>query len=161
MEKAGHDSGFSKCERHTGRQTMRESSYPSENKLASAACKRCGCQQFVVEIARPPHYMAERCGSCGLFSRFIPKPRSSELKPRYPEVSERIGSALPADADLLARVAKLERAFAGYDTELKILVRAILDCGMLRGKGGVRDVDVNDELVAGLGETLAREEKGR
>ena len=73
-------------------------SYSPENKLASPACRRCGHNDFTREPAKPPHYQAERCKSCGLFSRFVAKPRLS-IKPGYPEVGEQLRAGFDSPRD--------------------------------------------------------------
>jgi hypothetical protein len=56
--------------------------------------------------------------------------------------------------DVIARIERLERAFAGYDSQLGIIVKAILGCGVLQGTGGQPGVDVDDGLVSKFVEQL-------
>jgi hypothetical protein len=82
------------------------------------------------------------------------KPLSvTELKPK-PKVADTLS------ADLLARLERLERSFANYDSQLGILVRAILSCGVLQGKGVPEEIDVDsdgvDRLVRELEEAEGR-----
>ena len=145
---------------------MRDPYYP-ENKLASPACRRCGYNDFTREPAKPPHYQAERCKSCGLFSRFVAKPRSSQLaiKPRYPEVGEQLRADFDSPRDeshrsCRERFERLERKFSGFETELTILVRAILNAGVPQGKGAP-EVDIDPDLVTQLVDKLTEGEEGR
>lgn len=62
-------------------------------------------------------------------------PQPPSPSPPYPEVGESTGPDIvfSQPADLSARLEALERKFNGHDTSLKILVRAVLGCGMLQG----------------------------
>lgn len=126
-------------------------------------CKRCGSPDLFIRPEGP--HLGLFCRPCGLWQKWISKAtarRYQNTKP-YPEVSERIGpaAAMSEAADLNARMDALERKFNGYDISLNILVRAVLACGVLQGRGGAPDVDVNDERVAELVQELEQNEGER
>jgi hypothetical protein len=56
------------------------------------------------------------------------------------------------------RFQKLENTIAGYDRELKIVLKAIWACGILQSRGNPPSIDVDDELVDKLGRELAEAE---
>jgi hypothetical protein len=102
-------------------------------------------------IPTPQHIQPKFDASDG----FEPKP--------YPETRESIGR--PAvdvpSGDLAVRVERLERAFAGYESQLGILVRAVLSAGVLQPPKSAPESDIDPERVYGLAESLACEEQGR
>jgi hypothetical protein len=94
-----------------------------------------------VDLSQPPKPIPVR----------LSEPLKTIPAPIYPEVGESIGPDVVSDieqpTDLCARVERLERAFAGYDSQLGILVRAILACGVLQGAQSPPLVNVDDNLA--------------
>jgi hypothetical protein len=128
-------------------------------------CKRCGSSHLFTKI-EPPH-VALRCRDCNAWQSWISKSKARRFQVNkvrltvpsktYPQTVERIGPAVVDPSDLCVRVERLERAFTGYDSQLGILVKAILACGVLQGKGGAPsrvnvDEGLVNELVAELSE---------
>jgi hypothetical protein len=132
------------------------------------SCKSCGSANLIIKL-EPPHY-ALRCQACGTWQSWIRKSEARRVKataespafnvaPKpYKPVGESIGPAVvdTSPTNLSARVEKLERAFAGYDLQLGILVKAILSAGVLQGKGGAPEVDVDSEDVYRLAARVGR-----
>jgi late competence protein required for DNA uptake (superfamily II DNA/RNA helicase) len=139
------------------------------------SCKRCGSPDLFIK--QQSVHLGLFCRDCGLWQQWVRKSQASRYQrekvpltaplkpiptPIYPEVGESIGpdvvqiSAQPTD--LCARVEKLERAFAGYDSQLTILVRAILNAGVLQGCKVPPRVDVSDELVDRFVRELAEDQ---
>jgi hypothetical protein len=126
------------------------------------SCKRCASDALYVK--QQGMHLALLCRQCNLWQQWISKSDARRYQrekvrlsvplkpiptPIYPEVGESIVDlSQPAShSDLSARVERLERAFAGYDSQLEILVRAVLACGVLQGTGSAPGVNVDDTLV--------------
>jgi hypothetical protein len=129
-------------------------------------CRRCGSNSFSTEPAKPPHHLASRCRSCGLFAKFISKKDLPQSNP-YPQIYERVRADFNSPRDdshesCHERFERLEKALADYDSQLGILVRAIVGCGVLQGRGAAPSrVHVDDELVSRLVGELAEGGAGR
>ena len=133
------------------------------------SCKRCGSADL--EVRQQSIHLGLFCSTCGLWQRWVSKHDARryhrEAQPKltstpYPEITERIGPAVDApNGELAARIERLEKEVAGHDRELGIVLKAIWACGILQGKGGAPDVDVDSDLAGNLGRELAEEEAGR
>ena len=127
MESLAHNTALS--------QASFKPSYPG-------VCKSCGAESLFLRQTKI--HLGVFC-SCGVWQKWIKRSaahryqvRISEPKPiPYPEVGESIGPAITdaPSGDLAARVEKLEQAFAGYDREIRIVLKAIWACGVLQGHG--------------------------
>jgi hypothetical protein len=139
-----------------------DSSQVSDFPHGKGSCKHCGRTDLFLD-QRGQHF-GYFCRACGRWQgrwvkhsevRRLRRARERVSPKPYQPVLESIGPAnfSPAtvaeasNADLAARVEKLERAFAGYDLQLGILVKAILACGVLQGCKVPPLVNVSDELV--------------
>ena len=124
----------------------------------SDTCKRCGSDDLFTEPAKPPHYLALRCRSCGLFVKFISKEVAEQV------VKNSVRADLDSTEDSLSNhggltqdtphlscavdIDYLNKRIASMERELAVLMRAILACGVLQGKGAApSQVDINDDLV--------------
>ena len=133
------------------------------------SCKRCGSDDLFVK--QQSVHLGLFCRQCGLWQKWITKSEARRRKaaasrtavfdvaPTAPAVtqlplSKPVSPSFESHTDCSARFEKIER-------ELSVVLKAILACGVLQSKGGAPIVDVDDERVSRLVETLAREEEGR
>jgi hypothetical protein len=127
-------------------------------------CKRCGSPELFIK--QQSVHLGLFCRECNLWQQWISKSAArryqkvqlTEPAQPYPEVGERIGLAVDTPQDVIARLERLEKAFAGYDSQLGILVRAILACGVLSGAQSPPLVNVDDNLVDRFVRELAEDQ---
>jgi hypothetical protein len=121
-------------------------------------CKRCASADLFIK-QQGPHF-GLFCRQCELWQKWIKHSKVRRLRalenvpltvptPVYKSVESISPPAVvdTSDPDVIARLEKLELAFAGYDSQLGILVRAIFACGVLQGAQSPPLVNVDDERV--------------
>jgi hypothetical protein len=118
-------------------------------------------------------HLALRC-ECGAWLKWV---RKSQAR-RYQADRVRLSAPKPAPTPIYKPVTEQVRAnfdsprgddshkscaerFEKIERELTVLVRAILACGVIQGKGGTPERDVDDGDVDRLAVELAREEEAR
>jgi hypothetical protein len=126
------------------------------------SCNHCGSTNLLTR--KKSIHVELYCGDYQRWIRWIPKSQAASYLTK-PMIEDSPTLKLVRDQAATSRnhsahVACSER-FERIERELTVLVRAVLACGVLQGKGGASVCDVDDGDVDRLAESLAQEEAER
>jgi hypothetical protein len=126
-------------------------------------CKSCGAESLFLRQTKV--HLGVFC-DCGVWQKWAKKSharrymlRSTSV--RSPAAVAQLPLAKPPSPPSIENHASCAQRFEKIERELTVLVKAILACGVLQGKGGAQVRDVEDSRVYGLAEDLAEGEAGR
>jgi hypothetical protein len=116
-------------------------------------CKRCASPDLFIK-AQGPHF-GLFCGQCQLWQKWIRKSEARRFKvvqlaapkptPKYPDAGEHVRADFDSPRDDSHK--SCSERFEKIERELKVVVRAILACGVLSGSGTPPAVKIEDGLV--------------
>jgi hypothetical protein len=121
-------------------------------------CKRCASPDLFIK-AQGPHF-GLFCRQCDLWQKWIRKSEAGRFKvvkaaskPTYPEASEQVRADFDSPSDDAHK--SCHERFEKIERELTVVVRAVLACGVLSGRGAAPGINISDELVDRLARELA------